>query len=129
MNDSSGDNDPRPLTSPWQLLVAVSFAIAGLGIFLADRPVAVGGLLLIVVTLAGILRESEYVLRPSRVVGVCAVALLGLGTILVVAHGSGPPVRGHAMLIAGGVALAGVPLWQWFISHRMETDALNSDST
>ena len=111
------------------MLVAVGFAISEVGVFLGLRPVAVGGLLLFVVTLAGILRESEYVSRPSRVVGVCAIALLGLGAILLVVHRSGPPVRGHAMLIAGGVALAGVPLWQWFVSHRTETGALNSDST
>ena len=129
MEDISQEDDPRPLTSPWPLLFAVSFASAEVGVFLAVRPVAIGGLLLFVLTLAGILRESEYVSRPSRVVGVCAIALLGLGAILIAVHRSGPPVRGHAMLITGGVALAGVPLWQWLVSHRTETDALNSDST
>ncbi|WP_136687052.1 DUF7541 family protein [Halorhabdus amylolytica] len=69
--------------SPWPVFVALGFALSELGIFVGLYPVAVGGLLLLAGSVAGILRESDYatdVWRPLAGLGV-AFAVLGIAVV------------------------------------------------
>jgi len=69
--------------SPWPVFVALGFALSELGIFVGLYPVAVGGLLLLAGSVAGILRESDYapdVWRPLAGLG-AAFAVLGVAVV------------------------------------------------
>lgn len=69
--------------SPWPVFVALGFVISEIGVVLGLFPVTVGGLLLFGATVAGILSESGYVVRPWRSLVVLAVALLALGLLAI----------------------------------------------
>lgn len=69
--------DETEKASPWPLFVALGLAVGEVGVFLGLYPVAVGGLLLFVGSIAGIVHEAGYVETPWRV-------LAGLGVLLVV---------------------------------------------
>ncbi|MFB6116990.1 cox cluster protein [Halosegnis sp.] len=62
--------------SPWPVFVALGLAVGELGVFMGLYPVAVGGLLLFVGSVAGIVQEAGYSERPWRL-------LAGLGAVLV----------------------------------------------
>jgi len=62
--------------SPWPLFVALGLAVGEVGVFMGLYPVAVGGLLLFVGSVAGIVQEAGYSERPWRL-------LAGLGAVLV----------------------------------------------
>ena len=118
MSDDTESNEQKIRASPWPMLVAVGLAIAEVGVVLGLQPMAVGGLILFLVTVTGILRESGYILRPSRTAGVLGGLFVGVGVVLVAFHQGGPPVRGHSFIIAGGLALVAIPLWRRFIQQR-----------
>lgn len=118
MTDDSEPIEQKTLSSPWPMLVAVGLAIAEVGVVLGMRPLAVGGLVLFLFTVTGILRESGYVLRPSRAAGALGGLFVGIGVVLVTFHQGGPPVRGHSFVIAGTLGLLAIPLWRRFVRQR-----------
>ena len=118
MRDDTESNEQKIRASPWPMLIAVGLAIAEVGVVFGLQPVAVGGLILLLVTVTGILRESGYILRPSRTAGVLGGLFVGIGVVLVVFHQGGPPVRGHSFIFAGGLALVAIPFWRRFIQRR-----------
>ncbi|WP_275883657.1 cox cluster protein [Halorhabdus sp. BNX81] len=106
--------------SPWPVFVALGFALSEVGIFIGLYPVAVGGLLLLGASVAGILRESGYVRdlwRPLTglgaafsVLGVAIVAtVVDPATVEIVAlveEPSGVVGRGLSVVGAGGILVA-----------------------
>jgi len=106
--------------SPWPAFVALGFALSELGIFVGLYPVAVGGLLLLGGSVAGILRESAYAAdlwRPLAGLG-GAFVVLGLAIVAtqvdpatldalaVVADPNGIVGRGLAIVGAGAILSA-----------------------
>lgn len=55
-----GLSDRYRFASPWPMFVALGFVLSEVGIFLGLPAIAVGGLLLLGASVAGILRESAY---------------------------------------------------------------------
>mgnify|MGYP000221121222 CR=1 FL=1 len=120
MEEQPGLSDQYRTASPWPLFVAVGFAIAEVGVFVNVFPLAVGGIVLLGISVAGILRESGYVERPWRVLGGLGVVFAVLGAVLVatqVAPGSvslgsivtnpnGVVGRGLAVAVAGVMLVA-----------------------
>lgn len=117
MTEQSGLQSQYRRASPWPVFVALGFALAELGIFVGYYAVAVGGLLLLAGSVAGILVESGYVgdlWRPLTGLGV-AFAVLGLVLIAsqvdagtldvlgVVSNPNGFVGRGLAITGAGGI--------------------------
>lgn len=81
MSEQSNVRTPNRRASPWPLFVALGFALSELGVFIGLYPVAVGGILLLGASVAGILRESRYtsdLWRPLAGLGVVFVVLGGL---------------------------------------------------
>lgn len=120
MNERAGVSDRYRKTSPWPLFVALGVALSELGVFVGLYPVAVGGLLLLAGSVAGILRESNYaadVWRPLAGLG-AAFGLLGvaivatqvdpatLNVLAVVGDPGGIVGRGLAIAGAGTILLA-----------------------
>ena len=66
MDDQPGISDQYRMSSPWPLIVVLGFVCSELGLLFNVFPVAVGGLLLLVASVAGILQESGYAERPWR---------------------------------------------------------------
>lgn len=81
MNEEPGLSDQYRMASPWPLFVALGVTLSEVGIIIGIFAIAVGGLLLLGGSVAGILKESGYVddLWSS---------LLGFGAILLVAGGA-----------------------------------------
>lgn len=119
MDEQPGLSDQYRRASPWPVFIALGLPIAEVGVLFGLVPVAVGGLLLFVGSIAGIVQESGYVERPWNLLAglggvLCvlggALALSQLGTIsageFVSAIGSnGLVVRGVSIVIAGAIAL------------------------
>ncbi|MFC7114983.1 hypothetical protein ACFQH2_08475 [Natronoarchaeum sp. GCM10025703] len=61
MNEEPGLSDQYRKSSPWPMLIALGIVFSEVGIVLALFPVAVGGLVLLLGSIGGILRETEYV--------------------------------------------------------------------
>lgn len=78
MDEQAGLSDQYRTASPWPLFVALGLALSEVGVFLGLFPVAVGGILLLGGSVAGILRESGYVAEPWG-------ALVYLGALFAVA--------------------------------------------
>jgi len=107
----------RRRASPWPLFVALGFALSELGVFIGLYPVAVGGILLLGTSVAGILRESRYAAdlwRPLAGLGVAFVVLGGAvvatqvdpGAVDVLALVEEPNgVVGRGLSITGGGAI------------------------
>ncbi|WP_181686722.1 DUF7541 family protein [Halorhabdus salina] len=106
--------------SPWPVFIALGFALAELGIFVGYFAVAVGGLLLLGGSVAGILVESGYassVWRPLAGLGI-AFGLLGvalvasqvdpatLDALSVVTDPNGIVGRGLAIVGSGAILVA-----------------------
>lgn len=110
--DRETDSDKNPSGgSPWPIFVALGVTLSEVGVLFGIRSVTVGGLLLFVGTVAGILRESGYIVRPERAVGVQGVALVGIGLALTAVNQAGSTVRGQSITLAGAISLLAVPLW------------------
>ncbi|MFB6139473.1 MAG: cox cluster protein [Halosimplex sp.] len=124
MEEQPGLSDQYRTASPWPLLVAVGFALSEVGVFLGVFPVAVGGILLLGASVAGILTESGYSRRPWWTLALLGVGFVALGAVLVatqipalsvdrllgvVADPNGVVGRGLAVAVAGAMlAVAGV---------------------
>lgn len=119
MNDRFNANDSSAEGSPWPILVALGITLSEVGVLFGIRPLSVGGLLLFVSTVAGILRDSGYMTRPERAVGIQGIALLGIGLALIAADHIGSTIRGQSITIAGAISLLAVPLWLAYSGHRI----------
>ncbi|WP_415381082.1 cox cluster protein [Halosimplex sp. TS25] len=127
MEEQPGLSDQYRTASPWPLLVAVGFALSEVGVFLGVFPVAVGGILLLGASVAGILAESGYARRPWRTLAALGGGFTVLGAIVVATQVSpssvdllgivGDPngitgrglaiaVAGVMLVVAGGVSQA-----------------------
>lgn len=107
--------------SPWPLFVALGLAVGELGVFMGLYPVAVGGLLLFVGSVAGIVQEAGYSERPWRLLGALGALLVvvglwvvttqtGVDTAAVMAAVDGANtivLRGFSIAAAGVIALVG----------------------
>ncbi|MFB6179372.1 MAG: hypothetical protein ABEI77_06580 [Halorientalis sp.] len=78
MNEEPGLSDQYRMASPWPLFVALGLTLSEVGIFIGIFAIAVGGLLLLGGSVAGILKESGY---AADIWG----SLLGFGGFLLVA--------------------------------------------
>src|SRR6056297_3336550 len=81
MTDEPGLSDQYRMASPWPLFVALGLTLSEVGIIIGIFAVAVGGLLLLGGSVAGILKESGYV---EALWG----SLFGFGALLLVAGGA-----------------------------------------
>jgi hypothetical protein len=120
MEEQPGLSDQYRTASPWPLLVAVGFALAEVGVFLGVFPLAVGGVLLLGGSVAGILGESGYARRPWRTLALLGVGFTALGGVLVATQVPGASVgllevvtdpngvvgRGLAVAVAGVMLVA-----------------------
>lgn len=77
MDDQPGLSDQYRMSSPWPIIVVLGLVFSEFGLLFNVFPVAVGGLLLFVGSVAGIILESGYAERPWNL-------LLGLGGVLVI---------------------------------------------
>ena len=66
MDEQPGLSEQYRRASPWPLFIALGLPIAEIGVLFGLVPLAVGGLLLFVGSVAGIVQESGYVERPVR---------------------------------------------------------------
>ncbi|MFB6126434.1 MAG: cox cluster protein [Halolamina sp.] len=108
MDENPGLSEQYRQASPWPPFVALGLPVAELGVLFGIFPVTVGGLLLFAGSIAGMLRESEYVASPWRALGAIGVPLALAGAWLAYG-GAGFVTRGQAILVAAGLMLvAGV---------------------
>jgi len=129
MSDESDTNSTYTGASPWPLFVALGLALSEVGVVLGLRPVSVVGLLLFVGSIAGILTEAGYISRPARAAGVQGVALVGIGSALVLQNQTGTTVRGQSIAIAGVLSLLSALLWMGFIRTRTKNSTVANEST
>lgn len=95
MAEKPGLSDEYPTASPWPPFVALGLALSEIGVFMGVFSVAVAGLLLLGASVAGILRESEYVARTWVVLAGLGGVFVLLGGVVVATQVSGAvPVRG-----------------------------------
>lgn len=117
MDENAGVSDQYSMASPWPLFVALGVPIAELGILFGLFPLAVGGLVLFSGSVAGLLDEAGYVRSPWLALGVLAVVLLALGAGLAFTS-LGLVTRGYAVIVAGGLLLAGGAVGELFVERR-----------
>lgn len=79
----SGVSERYEKTSAWPLVVALGLTLSEIGILFNLYPVAVGGLVMFVGSIAGIVDEAGYVARPWRLLSALGVTLAVLGTLVV----------------------------------------------
>jgi|AntDeeMinimDraft_5_1070356.scaffolds.fasta_scaffold04814_5 uncharacterized membrane protein len=82
MNEEPGLSDQYRKSSPWPMLIALGIVFSEVGIVLGLFPVAVGGLVLLLGSIGGILRETEYVSSPWPVFFGLSVVLVAVGMSL-----------------------------------------------
>ena len=118
MDAQPGLSDQYRRASPWPVFIALGLPIAEIGVLFGVVPVAVGGLLLFVGSIAGIVQESGYVERPwNLLVGLGGVLVavgaglalsqvpLSLGAFTAALGSNGLVVRGVSIVLAGAIAL------------------------
>lgn len=119
MDEQPGLSDQYRRASPWPLFVALGLPIAEIGVLFGLVPIAVGGLLLFVSSVAGITQESGYVERPWNLLAGLGGVLLVLGAALALSQvaplslsgfftalgSNGLVLRGVSIVIAGVIAL------------------------
>ena len=118
MDEQPGLSVQYRRTSAWPLFVALGLPLAEIGVLFGLVPVAVGGLLLFVGSIAGITQESGYVERPWNLLAGLGSVLLVLGAVLALSQipfsagaltaalaSNGLVVRGVSIVIAGFVAI------------------------
>jgi hypothetical protein len=69
--------------SAWPLVVALGLTVSEIGVFIGIYPLAVGGLVLFVASVAGITHEAGYTERPWRLAGALGIVLVGAGVWMV----------------------------------------------
>lgn len=127
MGDESGAQ--QSIASPWPIVVAFGLALSEVGIFIGLRFAAVAGLLVFVGAVAGILTESGYISRPEWATGLMAAALVVIGVILMIQHGTGTPVRGQSIAMAGVLSFAGALAWTIFVWKRTRQETSPSKAS
>ena len=127
ITDESAARPSHTGASPWPLFVALGVALSEVGVVLGLRPVSVAGLLLFVGSVTGILTESGYISRPPLAAGVQGLALIGIGSVLIVQNQTGTTVRGQSIVIAGVLSLIGVLLWVGFLRRRTQETASTTE--
>lgn len=129
MDEEPGLSDQYRMSSPWPVLIAFGLAIAEVGIVWPLAPLAVGGLLMLVGSVVGILREAGYVGSPWPTLAGFAVVLIAAGVGLF-AYGGGAfavnsvteslrtagsiGLRGVSIAVAGVLALVGAVLGKYW---------------
>ena len=96
------------MASPWPLFVALGIPIAEIGILFGLVPLAVGGLLLFCGSVAGILRENEYVSSAWRGLAILSVFVIVAGGGLWYADGATASdllIRAYSMIGTGVLLL------------------------
>ncbi|MFC7166280.1 DUF7541 family protein [Halospeciosus flavus] len=112
MEEQPGLSSQYRKSSPWPMFVALGLVLSEFGVFMGGPfvPVAVGGVLILEASVAGILRESGYTrsLWPSALgLGALVGAAGGLLLVLTTYH-----TRALSLVGAGAIALvAGVVLF------------------
>lgn len=108
MAEQQGLSDQYRKASAWPLFIALGLAIAEVGVVIDIVPITVGGLLLLVGSLAGILTESDYLATPWPFVGALGLVLAVAGIALSIRY----PVGGDSAINIGfraiSIAVAGV---------------------
>lgn len=113
MSEDAGLSDQYRKSSPWPVFIALGLAIGEVGILFNVFPVAVGGLMLLCGSIAGMTKEAGYAATSWRALGVCAVLLFGFGGVLLYAEAqTGAQIaqlgeRGQAVLAAAVILLIG----------------------
>ncbi|WP_254822100.1 DUF7541 family protein [Haloglomus halophilum] len=116
-----GTEDGPTRVSAWPLVVALGLTVSEVGVFMGVYPLAVGGLVLFVASVAGITHEAGYTDRPWRVAGALGVMLVAVGVWMVatqvplavdpiltaVEQADGIVLRGFSVVGAGLVATVG----------------------
>ncbi|MFC4544615.1 hypothetical protein ACFO5R_22030 [Halosolutus amylolyticus] len=124
MADHTTRTDDRTTASPWPFLLAVSLVLSEVGILVGLGPLAVGGLVLFVASVAGFVAESNHVTSPWPIaagLGIVFVAggtfLYAVGTDLLTIAGSdalvGLATRGTAIAVAGAFAVLGAVIGRY----------------
>lgn len=123
MTDTPGLPTQYRKSSPWPMLIALGIALSEVGIILGLIPIAVGGLVLLLGSIGGVLKETEYVTSPFPVfIGLSSLLIpIGLGIfwyvggtitpdLAISASHSGIALRGLSIAVAGvfGIVLAAV---------------------
>jgi F0F1-type ATP synthase assembly protein I len=102
MDDQPGLSDQYRMSSPWPLIVVLGLVFSELGLLFNVFAVAVGGLLLLVGSIAGIVLESGYAERPWNL-------LAGLGVVLVILGGALTVTQLNTISLGAVVAVIGQP--------------------
>jgi len=117
--DAAEDGPTR--VSAWPLVVALGLTVSEVGVFMGVYPLAVGGLVLFVASVAGITHEAGYTDRPWRLAGALGVVLVAAGVWMVatqvplavdpiltaVDRADGIVLRGFSVVGAGLIATLG----------------------
>ncbi|MFB6304361.1 MAG: cox cluster protein [Haloferacaceae archaeon] len=117
MDENAGVSDRYGMASAWPPFVALGVPIAELGILFDLFPVAVGGLVLFSGSVAGLLDEAGYVRSPWLALGVMAIVLVAVGAGMAFTS-VGLVTRGYAVIVAGGLLLAGAAVGELFVDER-----------
>ncbi|WP_238330828.1 DUF7541 family protein [Haloglomus irregulare] len=118
---TSAEEEGPTRTSVWPLVVAMGLTVSEVGVFMGVYPLAVGGLVLFVASVAGITHEAGYTGRPWRLAGALGVVLVAVGVWMVstqvplavdpvvaaVGGADGIVLRGFSVVGAGLVAAVG----------------------
>ncbi|SNZ02953.1 hypothetical protein SAMN06269185_0154 [Natronoarchaeum philippinense] len=111
MTEEPGLSDQYRKSSPWPLLIALGFPLSEIGVILGLYPIAVGGLLLLLGSIAGILRETEYVSSPWPVFAGMSLVLIAVGIGAFVYVGGSVGLGGGELTYDGGsLALRGLSI-------------------
>jgi hypothetical protein len=123
MDETPGLSDQYRMASPWPMFVALGLTIAEVGILFNLFSVAVGGLLLFCGSIAGILREAEYVSTSWRALVALSIPVFAFGVGLLYADaqvanaGIQLGERAYAVLAAGAILLVGGVVGELFLDE------------
>ena len=112
-DEQPGLSEQYRKVSPWPIFIAFGLAISEIGILFALFPLAVGGLLLLCGSIAGMATEAGYARTPWRALAGCAGVLVVLGGVLLyvgslpIAAGTQLDDRGIAILATALVMVLG----------------------
>ena len=129
MSNESNTSSSPVRTSPWPPFVAISFALSEVGVLLNLRPVSVGGLLLFVGSITGMVTESKYRSRSTLAAGLQGIALVGIGSVLIIQNQTGTTIRGQSIVIAGVLVLFSTLLWRGYLRTRSEGTQSTTEPT
>lgn len=123
MEEEPGLSDQYRKASPWPVFIALGLGIAEVGVFLDLIALAVGGLLLLVGSLAGILSESGYIATPWPFVGALGVVLASVGIVLTILFPADDAVinigfRAISIAIAGVLCMGGSLAGRFVLDDR-----------